>query len=165
MKYTEQSIRELFDEMKAAAQEQLLHIRVAEGCEKVGHSGLTGWVFEQTIRYCLKQELDEMGHNLAINEQVKLHKYSKVDLLVGKAAIEIKANGSYGRDAEKYGLYSKYANENGWTLLYLTYSETYQPYRAAIEDSLGKKRVFLLSSEGEWVRFVNNILMLNDIHD
>ena len=64
----------------------------------------------------------------------------KIDLLVGRVAIEIKALGSFGDDAKKYSGYRTKVEQKGWVYCYLTRGETYRPYRLATEEAFGKER-------------------------
>ncbi len=82
----------------------------------------------------------------------------KIDLLVDRVAIEIKVLGSFGDDAEKYGGYRAKVEERGWIYCYLTRSESYHPYRLGAESTFGKERAFFLDTEGEWTRFVREVI-------
>ena len=75
-----------------------------------------------------------------IGEQVPLYGRVKIDLLVGRVAIEIKALGSFGDDAKKYSGYRTKVEQKGWVYCYLTRGETYRPYRLATEEAFGKER-------------------------
>jgi hypothetical protein len=77
---------------------------------------------------------------------------------VGRVAVEIKALGSFGDDARKYSGYRAKVEERGWTYCYLTRSETYNPYRLATTSAFGKERAFFLDTEGDWERFVREIV-------
>jgi len=125
----------------------------------LGFKGLNGWVYEQTIRYCLCEELKKFGKAPNIKEQEQLYGRTKVDLLVGKVAIEIKVSGLYNKsDAEKYRGYSTKAKEKGWYYFYLTQKEGYPPYQIAIKSVLGEENTFFLNAENDWERFVNKVL-------
>jgi hypothetical protein len=121
--------------------------------------GLSGWVYEQTIRYCLCQELVEIGLTPVVKEQVPLYGRIKIDLLVGNVAVEIKALGSFGKASdEKYTKYKTEVEKRGWLYCYLTRSETYKPYRLKSESIFGKEMAFFLDSEGDWPRFVKGVI-------
>lgn len=79
-------------------------------------------------------------------------------MLVGRAAIEIKALGIFGNDAQKYSGYRVNAEEKGWSYLYLTSGETNNPYRAAMQATFGEDRAFFLDTPGDWERFVSEVL-------
>jgi hypothetical protein len=100
MKYDENEIEKIYQENLTSARDLLATLPIAEGRHPV-IKGLNGWVFEQTIRYCLCQQLKEFGITPNIEEQVKLHGRTKIDLLVGKAAIEIKASGIFSARSKK----------------------------------------------------------------
>jgi len=157
MKYHENEIEKLYLENLSIAQTMLASLRVAEGRQPTT-KGLNGWVYEQTIRYCLCEELKELGRTTTIEEQVPLHGRVKIDMLVGRAAIEIKALGIFGNDAQKYSGYRVKAEENGWNYFYLTRGESYNPYRVAMQSTFGEERAFFLDSPGDWERFVKEVL-------
>jgi len=157
MKYDEMEIDKLYLENLARAGDLLASLSVAEG-RKPTTKGLNGWLYEQTIRYCLREELKGLGTAPAMEEQVPLRGRVKVDVLVGKAAIEIKALGIFGNDAQKYSSYRVKAEENGWSYFYLTRSESYTPYRKAMQATFGEERSFFLDTPGDWERFVREVL-------
>ena len=158
MKFDENEIENFYLENLSAAQNLLASLRMAEG-RKPTTKGLNGWVYEQTIRYCLSEELKELGRTPSIEEQVPLQGRVKVDILVGRAAIEIKALGIFGeKDAFKYRSYKVKAEENGWSYFYLTRGESYTPYRMAMQSTFGEDRAFFLDSPGDWKRFVREVL-------
>ena len=133
---------------------------VAEGREP-SFTGLSGWIYEQTICYCLSQELKALGIPPSISQQEPLYGRVKIDLLVGRVAIEIKSLGSFGDDAKKYSKYRTKVERKKWVYCYLTRSETYQPYRLAVEEAFGEKRTFFLDTPGDWKRFVEEVLNNN----
>ena len=157
MKYNENQIEKLYQENLSAARHALALLPIAEGREPTT-KGLNGWVYEQTIRHCLSQELITLGILPIVREQVPLYGRTKIDLLVGRVAVEIKALGSFGDDARKYTGYRTKVEEKGWAYCYLTRSETYHPYRLATESAFGKDRAFFLDTEGDWERFVKEVL-------
>lgn len=157
MIYDENQIKNLYKENLSDAKQRLASLLVAEGREPTT-KGLSGWVYEQTIRHCLSQELKALGMLPSIKEQEPLYGRIKIDLLVGRAAVEIKALGSFGDDARKYSGYKTKVEEKGWAYFYLTSSETYHRYRSETESVFGKERAFFLDTPGEWERFVKEIL-------
>jgi len=156
MRHNEESIENLYQRNLEDAYLLLSSLQVAEG-RKPNIKGLNGWVYEQTIRYCLCQELLLLGLSPIIREQVYLYGRARIDLLVGKVAIEIKALGSFGSDIEKYKKYRAKVEEKGWTYFYLTRSESYRPYRIAFESIFGKNRSFFLDTSGDWARFISEV--------
>ena len=162
MKYDEDKVKELYQENLEDARKRLASLPVAEG-RVPNIKGLNGWVYEQTIHYCLCQEL--MATELStIVEDVKedvpipLYKRARVDLLVGNVAIEIKAAGSFRGDAEKYSRYRVIVEKEGWLYCYLAGSDIYKPYRLSIESTFGKEQVFFLDTKGDWERFVKEVI-------
>jgi hypothetical protein len=164
MKYDETTIDGLYHENLFAAQNLLASLRVAEG-RQPSTKGLNGWVYEQTIRYCLREELKASGIVPAIEEQVPLYGRAKVDLLVGKVAIEVKALGIFGNESRKYSAYRVKAEKKGWTYLYLTRGERYSPYRLAMQSVFGDAGAFFLDTPGDWERFVKEVLTNCESHN
>jgi len=161
MRYDEHEIERLYQENLSTARQLLASLPVAEGREPTT-KGLNGWVYEQTISYCLSQELKALGKLPSMVEQVPLYGRAKIDLLVGKVAIEIKALGSFGNDVRKYTGYRTKVEEKGWTYCYLTRGETYRPYRLATKAVFGEERAFFLDIQGDWERFVKEVLKRNE---
>lgn len=156
MIYDEDEVKGLYQENLVEARQRLASLPVAEG-RKPNITGLNGWVYEQTIRYCLCQELMALGLSTIVEEQVPLYGRIKVDLLVGNAAIEIKAEGSFPGDAEKYSRYRVIVEKKGWVYCYLAGSDIYRPFRLSIESTFGKERAFFLDTKGDWERFVKEV--------
>lgn len=156
MKYDEYTVKNLYEENLSDVKQRLASLACAEG-RKPTMTGLNGWIYEQTIRHCLSQELTALGISPIIQEQVPLYGRAKVDLLVGRVAIEIKARGSFGDDARKYSTYRSKVEERGWIYCYLTGGESYDPYRLATESTFGKDCAFFLDKDGEWDRFVREV--------
>ncbi len=154
--YDEETIEHLYQQNLDTALERLASLTVAEG-RVPNIKGLNGWIYEQTIHYCLCQELLSQGFSPTIREQVSLYGRVKIDLLVDHAAIEIKALGSFGKDDEKYKGYRAKVEERGWIYFYLTRCETYKPYRSATISTFGKDRTFFLDEKGEWTRFIKEV--------
>lgn len=124
-------------------------------------AGLRGWVFEQTIQYCLRRELKARKVKVEIGEQEKLQSRIKADLRIGCAVIEVKLSGFYTRSAiTKYEEYRKAANALGLEYLFVTGSERYQLYRDGITKALGKRNAFFLDTSGEWKRFIDRVVQL-----
>jgi hypothetical protein len=159
VKFTESRVIERFEAALAEAERRLASLDVAQGRRPTA-MGLSGWVFEQTVRYCLGRELDAAGHHCEIRGQVPLKGRARVDLLAGRAAIELKARGSFGAGDAKYSAYRKAAEERGWAYLYLTMQEGYAPYRLATASTFGGDHAFFLDEPGDWSRFVDTVRSL-----
>jgi hypothetical protein len=160
MKFDENAVEQIYQENLSSARLLLSSLSVAEGREPTT-KGLTGWVYEQTIRHCLSGELREYGLTPKIEEQVPLYGRTKVDLLVDKVAIEIKALGIFGNDLRKYSGYRLKSEEKGWSYLYVTRAESYKPYRTAMQSAFGNECAFFLDTDGEWARFISAIIRIS----
>lgn len=127
--FANEDVRRLYDESLHEAGEALASRAVAEGrAPRLG--ALSGWVFEQVVRYCLARELGAAGlGEVEIGEQPAIAGRARADLLVGRAAIEVKVAGSFGASDRKYG-----------------------EYRREVE------RAFFLDSVGDWGRFVGEVI-------
>lgn len=68
---TETDVCSLYREMLEKATCGLKELPVFCGKEPV-FSGLGGWVFEQTVRKCIRDSLASRGADLAVEEQVSL---------------------------------------------------------------------------------------------
>lgn len=123
--------------------------------------GLNGWVFEQTVQICIKEELEAQQITVDIGEQVPLEGRIKADLAVGTVLIEVKRRGLFeAGDIEKYQQYRQRANAKRLEYLYITGQETYQPYRDRTVQALGQENAFFLDTPGEWARFINRLVEL-----
>ena len=158
-----QDIERIYEENLALAVARLQDVPVARG-RKPSFQGLNGWVYEQTIRSCLEDELQRQGLSLPIQDQQTLKGRAKVDLFVGNAtAIEIKAGGVFGDDAEKYKKYCAIARseEKKWTYLYVTRKESHKPYYEATKEVFGQDSAFFLNEENGWHDFVAAVIKAN----
>ena len=152
--YTESQIDKLFHSNHQRAIRKLAELPVYCGTEP-DFGRLTGWVYEQTIQYCIRQELEARRVKADIKEHVSLRGRVKADLKVNGVAIEVKHNGLFGPgDAAKYQDYKKAASAKGWAYLFITGGESHRPYRTGITKALGRKNVFFLDTNGDWKRFV-----------
>ena len=130
--YTENQIEGLFDSNHQQAIHMLTQLPVYCGTEP-GFGQLTGWVYEQTLQHCIRQELNARNLKAEIAVHVKLRGRSKADLKVHNVAIEIKHGGLFGSgDAAKYGGCKEAAAANGWEYLFITQRESHRPYRTGI---------------------------------
>jgi len=156
MKYSEDAINRLYDDSLAEAQRRLSSLPVAEGRKPV-IGGLNGWIYEQTIRHCLSEELRALGLSPTIQGQVTLEGRVKIDLLIGRMAVEVKAAGSFGDQDKKYSAYRVKVEAKGWTYCYVTRGESHKPYRLATMSIFGKQHAFFLDTKGDWERFAREI--------
>ena len=155
--YDEIKINNLYETNKKRASDKLKEIEVFCGNEP-NLLGLNGWVYEQTIQYCIKKELIRKNIKAQISEQVTLKSRSKVDLKINNIAIEIKTSGLYHiKDIDKYNKYMKIAKSKGLKYLYLSGSESYKKYKEGMIAALGKECSFFLDEQREWDRFMNTI--------
>jgi hypothetical protein len=153
--YNAYEVWALYEKNSEQAKNNIKDIEVF--CGKEPHfAGLNGWVFEQTIRYCITREHEALGVNLKIDEQVSLGGRAKADLQIGNILIELKTSGLFGLgDVEKYQRYKKLAYDKQYSrYLYLTWNETHIPYKHGLDDALGKENIFYLEEDGEWERFI-----------
>ncbi len=157
MKYTESDIESLYEAALADAHKRLAGVSVARG-RAPAVKGLSGWVYEQTVRSCIEDELKDELEGVEIGEQMSLHGRAKLDLVIGSVAIEIKGGGFFGApDAEKYRIYRKAVESSEKRYIYLTAHEAYKPYRALAIDIFGEKNAFFLDSKGAWRKFIKTI--------
>ena len=129
---------------------------------------LKGWVFEQTIVKCLQKEFNG---ELKIEQQFKFSSFDiqdgqksrgtadlAIDCKSRKLLVEIKHSGIFDKEGiEKHKKYRKLIEDNGFQYLYLSKSETYEPYAEKYREVFGKENVFLLDVEGDWKRFIELI--------
>jgi hypothetical protein len=154
MIYDECAVEILFQKSLLDAKEALRGLRVHSGREP-SFSGLSGWVYEQTIRYCILNELKEKGIVAAqVLEQQPLGGRKKVDLLIDSTAIEIKTSGLFGsHEIDRYKTYQSLAAAIGYRYLLLSRGES--TYRTDLLKALGKDNVILLDERGgAWRRLI-----------
>ena len=122
-------------------------------------AGLHGWVFEQTVQFCLRRELKAKGLQPEFGEQVPLGGRARADLGIGRILVEIKTSGLFDiGSVEKYRRYRAAAEENGCRYLFLSAHETYKPYRDGIVGALGRENVFMLTEPRGWQGFVGTVV-------
>ncbi len=162
-RYDNERVSELHERSLEDASKALRNMEVFCGNDcRIG--GLSGWVFEQTVQYCLQRELRDRDLHPQMAEQYSLGGKAKADLAVWcvthhRVAIEIKLRGLFGPDeAERYRRYKEAANAKKLQYLYITKGETYRPYREGIQEALGVENTFFLDTEGDWERFVTRIV-------
>jgi hypothetical protein len=127
----------------------------------INFKGLNGWVFEQTIRQCLMDELKDILDEIDFKEQENLAGRATVDLVVGRVAIEIKSGGLFSDESEKYTKWRVAAYAMGWDYLYITLDETYPQFKVSAKKAFGYENTFFLNDPGSWRKFVNRIVELN----
>lgn len=120
--------------------------------------GLNGWVFEQTVRCAIEEELRKEQIQYEIKEQETIVGKSKVDLLIGNVALEIKVSGFYSNVEDKYSRYRKKLEEKGLVYFYVTLYEEYVPNIEVAQRVFGSNRAFILKHSGEWERFVTELI-------
>lgn len=160
--FTEISVRELYDRHLEIAKASLSELDIFCRTRDPAFHGLTGWVFEQAIQFCLRKELEDQGIQAEFHEASSLGGRVKTDLVIAKdgmkIAIEIKACGIFGMDdVVRYGRYSQVATERGLLYLFVTKEESHLPYRTGIQEVLGIDNAFFLDTLGDWSRFVTRI--------
>ena len=100
-KYSEKAIKAAYQKNLSVACRMLASLPFAGG-RPPNVRGLNGWVFEQTIRHYLAEEMKCLRLSPDIEEQVCILGRAKVDLRVGRVAIEMKAAGSFGDGSNPY---------------------------------------------------------------
>ena len=160
-KINEKIIQRLFSHNLKTAQAKLAELKFCSVLNP-NFQGLNGWVFEQTIQDCIRKELRVLKIKTDIGEQESLGGRARADLLLGKKlAIEIKAGGLFdGNAASRYRKYRTWAAKKGYTYIYITLHESYQPYRNSMSKALGHENAFFLDTTGEWRRLTNRIVRL-----
>lgn len=155
--YESTKVWELYEKCLKQAREKLREIDVF--CDNdPTFGGLSGWVFEQTIQHCVQKELQAIGIQIQIRQQVSLTGRAKVDLAVENiAAIEVKTSGLFGTaDVERYKKYKEAALQQGFQrYLYLTWSESHLPYKVGLNDAIGEENIFYIENTAEWSRFIS----------
>jgi hypothetical protein len=160
MLYTEDEIDKLYVSSLHAAIRKLKRLTIYCG-SPISFNGLGGWVWEQTIRYCIAEELKDRKLAPMFEEQVKIRGRARADLKIGSVALEVKNRGLFhSTAARKYGEYAKFARKSGLSYLFVTKEETYKPYRDGIVMEVGSTNAFFLDRHGEWKRFVDRIVEL-----
>ena len=153
-------LEERYQKALEEAKQKLASLDVTCG-RPINVKGLSGWVFEQTVRTCLEEELNERGITVTIQEQVSIGGRATIDFLVGAIAIEVKAAGFFSDDdGARYSTYRKRAEANGWHYLYLTLCETHRPYVESARKSFGDDKAFFLDQKDSWLRLVATVVRL-----
>jgi hypothetical protein len=159
--YNGDSIWNLSEKNLAQAKKKLSQIKVFCG-QKPSFSGLSGWVYEQTVQHCIQRELKAIGIKADIQEQFPLVGRAKADLAVNSVAIEIKSRGLFGmsdEDFQRHRKYQKAAKAKGYNYVFVTSGENSQIYRQGIIRALGQKKVFFLDRDGDWSRLIRLLVL------
>ncbi len=170
MKFDNAGVHDLFKRSLKQAETALEAVSVWNGA-RPAFSGLSGWVFEQTVQWCLRQEASSAGVHLALSQHERLRPKVLVDLVVQREDgtrifIEIKARGLFSmNDAEKYKNHAGNARAQKSEFLFLTLGESYEPYADAIRGAIGSENCFFLDRDGDWARFVGHVLHLAQCSD
>jgi hypothetical protein len=156
MVYTGESISALFHDHLREARAALGALAWVDP-DATSFAGFNGWVFEQTVRAALVDELHVRGITRIFKTQVSIGGRAKADLAVGDdVALELKSHGLFGQSgAARYANYARQAKALGFRYAFVTLTEGYPPYRAAIVESLGADNVFFLDQKNEWERLVD----------
>ncbi len=156
MVHTGESITALFHDHIKEARAALKALAWADPDASL--AGLHGWVFEQTVRAALIAELHVLGVTRTVRTQVPIGGRAKADLAFDDVALELKSRELFGRsDAARYLRCALQAKAHGFRYAFVTLTETYAPYRAAIVESMGADNVFFLDQPGAWERLVQLI--------
>ena len=160
MKYNNETVKSIYITNLNKAIEGLKQLDVY--CNRdLKIKGLNGWVLEQTIQSCIKEELSQQNIFCNFEEQYALKSRIKIDLKIDdKILIEIKVSGIYSRNTEEtYMKYKKITEEKNFEYLYITLKEGYEHYRELMYKVFGKENAFFLDRDNsEWERFINRII-------
>jgi hypothetical protein len=151
--YNGNEVWDLFEKNLAQAQKKLSGITVYCGQEIVV-SGLSGWVYEQTVQHCLMRELKKLGIRTKIQEQLTLVRRTKADLVINNVALEIKSAGLFGEDMRRYRECQKCAKARGLRYVFVTSAESVKKYRSEIVKTLEPENVFFLDAAEDWGRLI-----------
>ncbi len=160
--FNEYKIGELFNSNLSEAKELLSSLDIFCGND-INIKGLNGWVFEQTVQYCIRKELELLKIQAKYSEQEKIHKRgASVDLVINNIAIEIKKSGLFCQaDIAKYEKYKEYAIKQGFKeYLFISGVEEAKLYRAKMQEIIGLNNTFFLDIPNEWNRFMNRLIEL-----
>jgi len=170
LQYDESRVDSCYQECLNDARSALQKLKVARDSDP-SFAGLNGWVFEQTIKYCLTQELLNQGVKPIITDQPRIQGKKRCDLAIGLIRLEIKVSGLYNtpdKNGEKLAEYRRICEEKGWIYMLFSCRETYEKNRKKYTEVLGEENVFILScklgsySKGEWSRFIERTRALLD---
>ncbi len=157
--YNEATISEIYRKNLARAEASLRKLEVF-CCEDCKLGELSGWVFEQTVRYCLQKEFAAQGLQPNTEEQRSLGGKLKANLAIGGLAIQIKLSDVFAVDQlARYGQHRRAAEEKGLQYLLLTAGASYPAsYRRGLAGVVGSGNVFFFDEPMGWERFVKRIV-------
>lgn len=153
------SVQGRFEGALADANRRLASLTILRG-RPISLKGLRGWIFEQTVRTCLEEEMEKRGISALVQEQAPIRGRATVDLLIASVVIEVKVAGFFDDVSERYLGYRKAVEAKGWHYFYLTLEESHKPYVKIARRTFGKDRAFFLDQKGEWSRFVSTVMRL-----
>lgn len=157
MKFSGLSVLDLVEKNLRIARKKLAELPVYCGNEPT-FGDLHGWVFEQTVQWCLLHELATFGLKPEIEEQVKLTGRAKVDFRVGRVMVELKTGGLFSMgDVAKYRRYRQTAESLGYRYLFVSKYEDCERYQPRILKGIGRENVFNLNQPNHWKRFVQAV--------
>jgi hypothetical protein len=156
---TSKSLHDRYEKALAQTKKKLASVDFLRGRPVSIKAGLRGWVFEQLVRSLLEEEFETRGLNPEISEQQSIGGRARVDLVIGRLAIELKSSGFYSDVESQYAEYRRRVEEKGWEYFYLTLDEAYAPYIKSARRVFGAKRAFFLNKSGEWRRFVAEVVL------
>jgi len=155
--FTSKKIWALYEQSCADGIRRLKKIPVFCGADPE-FRGLSGWVFEKTIRFCLEMELKAAKVKIPIAEQFKLGSRAKADLCIGPVLVELKLSGFFSGDAsEKYRRYRAQAARDGYSYLFFSGMESHLPYRGIAKKTFGANNTFYLDSSKDWQNFIRRV--------
>lgn len=157
MKFSGPGVLDLVERNLRIARKRLTELPVYCGNEPT-FGELHGWVFEQTVQWCLLRELAALGLKPKVEEQVKLVGRAKVDFRIGRVMVELKSGGLFSMaDVGKYRRYRQTAESLGYRYLFVSKYEDCERYRPGIQKGIGRGNVFVLNQPDHWKRFVQAV--------
>ena len=153
------NIEDQYIEAQTEATKLLASLKIAKSAPRK-ILGLDGWIFEQTVRHAIEEELKKEKIHCEPKEQEAIVGKAKVDLVFGRAAIEVKVSGFYSDVEDKYLKYRKKLEEKGLEYFYVTLYEDYQRNVEVAKRVFGMNRMFILGYEGEWERFIKELISI-----
>jgi hypothetical protein len=103
MKYDANKIFELTEANLKLAKARLAELPICCGREP-SIAGLHGWIFEQTLQFCIRGELAECGLYPDAEEQVAIGGRAKADFRLAHILLEVKTRGLFGMcDVQRHG--------------------------------------------------------------
>ncbi|HXR07905.1 MAG TPA: hypothetical protein VN765_11285 [Candidatus Acidoferrum sp.] len=153
------SVKTRFEGALADANRRLASLAIVRG-RPISLKGIRGWIFEQTVRTCLEEEMEKRSISVAVQEQAPIGGRATVDLLIASVAIEVKVAGFFADVSARYRGYRKAVEAKGWHYFYLTLGESYERYVKIARRTFGKDRAFFLDQKGDWARFVSEVMRI-----